>query len=87
MPRYFFHSEDGFLIHDKDGTELVDTGAARTEAVRLAGCLLIERPQALWESTRWRLLVTDVTGMILFTIEVGTVIGTAILPWPKRGIG
>ena len=86
MPRYFFHSEDGFLIHDKDGTELADTAAARTEAVRLAGNLLMERPQALWESTRWRLLVTNEIGMILFTIEVGTVIGTAVLPWPKRAI-
>ena len=83
MPRYFFHSEDGFLEHDGEGTELADQAAARVEAVRLAGGLLQDRPQALWESTRWRLLVTDVTGMILFTIEVNTAIGAAVLPWPK----
>ena len=80
MPRYFFHSEDGRLEHDKVGTELPDTASARLEAVRFAGALLKERSQALWEGTRWRLLVTDEKTMILFTIEVNTVIGSAVAP-------
>ena len=83
MPRYYFHSEDGFLLHDSEGTELADQAAARIEAARLSGILLQERPQALWDSTRWRLLVTDETRMILFTIEVSTAIGAAVLPWLK----
>ncbi len=86
MPRFFFHSEDGSLVHDEEGTELADTGAARVEAVRLSGALLIDRPQALWESTRWRLLVTDESGLILFTIEVNTFLGAEVLPWPKRRV-
>ena len=85
MPRYFFHSEDGRLEHDHEGTELADVGAARTEAVRFAGSLLSNRPQALWESTRWRLLVTDESALILFTIEVNTAIGAAVLPWSMLG--
>ena len=83
MPRYFFHSEDGFLLHDTEGTELADQAAARVEAVRRSGSLLQERPQAFWKSTRWRLLVTDETRMILFTIEVSTASGAAVLPWLK----
>ena len=81
MPRYFFHSEDGRLEHDDEGTELADSGAARIAAVQLAGALLKDRSQALWESTRWRLLVTDEHAAILFTIEMSTVIGSAVVPW------
>ena len=83
MPKYFFHSEDGFLVQDSSGTELADQAAARIEAVRLCGALLHERPQALWESTRWRLLVTDSAGMILFTVEVNTIMGSKVVPWPR----
>ena len=83
MPKYFFHSEDGHLLHDSVGTELDDAGAARIEAVRFAGELLEDRPQALWESTRWRLLVTDENSSILFTIEVFTSVGTAVTPWSR----
>ena len=81
MPRYFFHSEDGRLEHDTVGTELADTATARLEAVQFAGALLRDRAQALWEGTRWRLLVTDESALILFTIEVNTVIGAAVVPW------
>ena len=83
MPRYFFHSEDGFLVHDDSGTDLADQAAARIEAVRLCGCLLTERPQTLWESTRLRHLVTDSAGMILFTIEVSTAVGATVIPWRR----
>ena len=72
MPKYFFHSEDGHLEHDHSGTDLADPAAARREAVRFAGALLNDRAQALWEGTDWRLLVTDESTMILFTIEVTT---------------
>lgn len=85
MPRYFFHSEDGRLEHDAVGTELADTASARLEAVRFAGALLKDRAQALWEGTRWRLLVTDESALILFTVEVNTVIGAAVVPWSTPG--
>ena len=81
MPRYFFHSEDAQLTHDNEGTDLADVGAARLEAVRFAGALMTERAEALWESARWRLVVTDQTKSILFTIEVNTVVGVAVTPW------
>ena len=82
MPRYFFHSEDGRLEHDETGTVLADNSAARIEAVRFAGSLLAQRSHALWEATRWRMLVTDEKAMILFTIEVNTIIGAAVASWP-----
>ena len=81
MPRYFFHSEDGHLFHDAEGTELADDQAARADAVRVTGELLADRPQMAWETTRWRLLTTDETGRILFTIELRAEVGSAVLPW------
>ena len=82
MPRYFFHSEDGRLEHDDVGTELADAASARVEAVRFAGELLANRSQALWEGTHWRMLVTDQSTAILFTIEVSTLVGTPSGSWP-----
>ena len=81
MPNYFFHSEDGHLEIDEVGTELPDAAAARVEAVRFAGALLLDRPQAVWESSRWRLLVTDERRAVLFAVEVATAIGAAVTPW------
>ena len=85
MPRYFFHSEDGRLEHDQVGTELADPAAARLEAVRFAGALLKDRSQILWEGTDWRLLVTDESKAILFTIDVSTKIGSPI-PWSSTNL-
>ena len=82
MPRYFFHSEDGHLDHDDVGTEMVDAGSARAEAVRFAGALLANRAQVLWEGSHWRMLVTDESAAILFTIEVSTLVGTPSGSWP-----
>ena len=79
MPKYFFHSEDGHIFHDAEGTELADVAAARAEATRFAAALLTDRPQELWESTSWRLIVVDEQKAILFTIELKTSIGSAVI--------
>ena len=81
MPRYFFHTEDGEFVRDKEGTELEGENAARVEAVRLAGETLRDRPQELWESRRWRLLVAPANGPALFGIEVQPVTGRHLVPW------
>ena len=86
MPKYFFHSEDSQLELDEDGTELADPATARLEGVRFAGSLLRDRAQALWEATDWRLIITDESKTILFTIEVTTKIGSAMMPWSARGL-
>ena len=86
MPRYFFHSEDGHLEVDNNGTELPDAAAARVEAVRFAGALLLDRPQAVWESSRWRMLVTDERKAILFAVEVTTAVGAAVTPWGRLAV-
>ncbi|UAK25619.1 DUF6894 family protein [Sphingomonas nostoxanthinifaciens] len=68
MPRYYFHVLDGRDFIDLSGTELPDLFAARREAVRFAGALLSEKPDALWTNSEWTMQVTDETEHTLFRI-------------------
>jgi hypothetical protein len=68
MTRFFFHVQDGRHYIDLEGTKLEDISAARMEAVKYAGLLLIDRPQDLWESNEWTMRVTDVADLTLFQL-------------------
>ena len=61
MPCYFFHVHDGKSILDNTGTELVDVGAAKAEALRFTGDLLKERDalELFCSGTPWRLEIAD----------------------------
>jgi hypothetical protein len=39
------------------------------EAVRLAGQLLLDRPDTFWEGSGWHMDVTDHSGDILFRLD------------------
>jgi hypothetical protein len=69
MPVYHFNVRDGANIPDPDGTELPDLRAARVEAVKLAGRLLMDEPDTFWEGSDWHLEVTDDSGIALFRLD------------------
>ena len=69
MPVYHFNVHDGLGIPDPDGTELADLRSARTEAVRLAGRLLMDQPEAVWDGSGWHLEVANDRGAILFRLD------------------
>ena len=71
MPRYVFHTADGWRARDKDGTELPDRQAARVEAIRYTGAVMLENPGVLWDGRDFRIEVTDETGTLLFTVIRG----------------
>ena len=71
MPRYYFHLNDGREDPDLDGLDLPSTEAARIAAVRFAGELLQERDDEFRPGADWRVNVTDSTGLILFTLDIG----------------
>ena len=73
MPRYFFHEADGHVAPDKTGTELLDTAAARTEAIRFAGAVLADQPDLLDGNQHFRVEVADTGGRLLFTVVVLTI--------------
>ena len=70
MQRYFFHTEDGALFRDEEGTMLADNEAARIEAARVLGQLLNERPGEIWRDDQMRIIVTDDRGATLFLLDL-----------------
>jgi hypothetical protein len=79
VPRFHFNVRDGTNIPDPKGTELADIRAARTEAVKLAGRLLLDEPDTFWEGSDWHVEVTDDRGVILFRLDF---MATDALPVP-----
>ena len=71
MPRFFFHTEDGQCLADRDGTELADLEEAKRESVRLLGCTLNETPHIFWNEENFRVIVADDQGLSLFNLHVG----------------
>jgi hypothetical protein len=75
MPRYYFHLEDGQILHDDTGSELRDIYAAQAEALRTSGDMIKGGPRSiatLWTGTAWRLWVTDKPngeGKTIFTLR------------------
>ena len=69
MPIYHFNVRDGSNIPDPDGTELPNVQAARVEAVKLAGRLLLDEPDTFWEGSDWHVEVTNDRGLILFRLD------------------
>jgi hypothetical protein len=68
MPRYYFHVYDGISSVDAEGTELADIAAARRDAVKLMGRIMLDDAQAAWNADDWRLDVTDEHGLTLFSL-------------------
>lgn len=74
MSLYFFHYSDGIVVRDDTGTDLRDIEAARVEAVKLAGQMLVDGAAGFWSHEEWQLRVADEDDLTLFTLEV---VGTA----------
>lgn len=68
MPRYFFHVCDGGSYEDLQGTELPNLEAARKEAVRFSGALLIDHSTEFWNTGQWQMRVTDDANLTLFQL-------------------
>ena len=78
MPRFYFHTEDGQLLRDEEGTDLVDVHAARNEAVAILAELLKEDPEEFWKDRSFKLTVTDDDGLTLYILDLSAVASAAI---------
>ncbi|MGY2047941.1 DUF6894 family protein [Methylobacterium sp. JK268] len=73
MPRYFFHIDEGRHHIDTDGVELADLEAARREALKVIGELMIDNAVGeIWSGREWLMRVADDTGQELFTVRLST---------------
>ena len=73
MPRYFFHIDEGRHYTDTVGVELADSKAARREALRIVGELMIDNALGdIWSGREWVMTVADETARELFRIRLST---------------
>ena len=84
MPRYFFHTEDHVLIYDQEGCDCADDQAARAEAVRRFASTIASRPEDVWDGARWRMIIADETGRVLWSLELHADKGASVVPWARR---
>jgi hypothetical protein len=70
MPRYFFHFHDGTDQPDRDGVELPNAKAARSEAVVFMGERLKDLDGDFWAESEWRIRVADESGRTICAIRV-----------------
>lgn len=68
MPRFFFHTQDGHVERDDEGTELASIEEARREAARLMGEMLRASPGVFWDDTQLQVNVEDESGLLLFSV-------------------
>ncbi len=74
MPRCYFHFQNGVTTLDRDGSDLPDMNAVRTEAVEtIASALREDAMDMLWRGQPLRLWVTDQpggAGTTLFALRI-----------------
>ena len=79
MPRFHFNVYDRICVLDTEGTELPDWQAARLEAVRYAGALLVDEAQHVARGEDWRMEVTDEVGLMLFRLDFSVMASAATM--------
>lgn len=66
MPRYFFDTYDGTVVHDDEGRVMPDLNSARLEARHLLRDLLLDAaPEA--DVSRFRADIRDESGRVVVT--------------------
>ena len=77
MPRYFFHTEDGVRVVDREGAQCADLNAARIEALRQACRMLNDQAEDFWRDPYWKLSAENEHGTTLFCIEISATLAPA----------
>jgi hypothetical protein len=70
MPVFQFHLSDGAAPADPVGVEYADVAAAQAAGVKYLGQLLSDHGDQFWRSGDWQLVVSDESGLTLFTVQV-----------------
>lgn len=69
MPRFLFH-----IIGADQATplcrDLPDFEAAQREALKTTCQLVAEDSDAFWSAGEWQMVVTDASGLVLFTLQM-----------------
>lgn len=69
MPRYHFNVQDGAYYPDVEGADYPDLASVRAAAVEKSSALLRDSAVNFWNGDAWKLIVTDASGLTLFTLN------------------
>lgn len=81
---YQVRTETHVLLTEVVQLEHLD--AARVEASRRVGRLLLEHAGQIWVDEEWQMDVTDEAGLILFVIHISAMLTAATTPAKTPGI-
>jgi len=70
VPHYYFNTTNGSPHIDDAGMQLPDIDAARREAVRYGGSLLVDDPDMVMHENGLRVDVLDETGSPCFALRI-----------------
>jgi hypothetical protein len=71
MPLYFFHIDGARQYIDTEGIDLAGVDAARKEALRIIGELMVDHAlDELWSGGEWVMTVADEAARDLFSIRL-----------------
>ena len=73
MPRYHFHIHDEKGLLDEEGIDLPDLMAAQSEAIRLAGAMLLDDASLVHAHDGWHVSVAAPNGSPLLRVEITAV--------------
>jgi len=68
--RYYFKLTDGEVYDDNEGVDLLDTGAAESEATRVATEWMRDNPDTFLEDGVLKVEILDETRSLVATIDV-----------------
>jgi len=68
VPRFYFHTDNGQPLRDREGVVLPGMDAARHAAIR-AFCEILKDSDDFWRDGAFRMTVADDADLTLFVIE------------------
>ena len=83
MSRHFFHLESNHTTRDENGVELDGLTAAKCHAVSMIAEVLCGEPQIFWDADLYRVTVTNSDGLVLFSVEMFSVMAPALTGVPR----
>ncbi|MHB8285707.1 MAG: DUF6894 family protein [Caulobacteraceae bacterium] len=78
MARYYFHTEGSHRFHDETGHEFANENDLAAEALDFLAESLRHDQDSFWNTSTYRVVVTDADGLILYVLDLSGVEAPAI---------
>jgi len=80
MPRYYFHTANGFKLRDEEGEHLPGLDAAKVVALDVLAEVLPSKAQQLWAHKTFSVYVKDESGRLVAALTTIATLDPVPLP-------